>query len=44
MISTPNAVILLPYIIIHENASLSRAFSNHTFLEVLKAAWGKVDW
>lgn len=45
MVVTPNAVVLLPYIIIHKNGSLQETFGGkRTFLQVLMTAWRKVDW
>ena len=44
MVITPNAVILLPYIVVHEGGSLRQAFARRTLPQVLLAAWRKVDW
>lgn len=44
MVITPNAVILLPYIVVHEGGSLRQAFARRTLPQVLQAAWGKVNW
>lgn len=45
MVVTPNAVVILPYIIIHKNASLRETFGGkQTLVQVLGTAWRKVDW
>lgn len=46
MVITPNLAILFPYVVLHQNASLTKTFvnDNKNVFQILQDAWNKVDW